>query len=44
VVERPAHRRRAFEPKIFAKAAWVIDDLLLLFVGMRPIVELMHLM
>jgi hypothetical protein len=31
-------------PRSFAKAAWVIDDLLLLFVGMRPIVELMHLM
>jgi len=38
-----AHQRHAFTPKTFAKATWTINDLLLPFIGKRPITELTHL-
>jgi integrase len=38
-----AHQRHAFTPKTFVKATWTINDLLLPFIGKRPITELTHL-
>src|SRR5580692_633357 len=37
------NQRRAFAPATFAKAEWTIKDLLLPFIGKRPITELTHL-
>ena len=37
------NQRRAFAPKTFAKARWTIDDLLIPFIGKRPITALTHL-
>jgi integrase len=37
------NQRRAFAPATFAKAEWTIKDLLIPFIGKRPITELTHL-
>jgi hypothetical protein len=35
-------QRHAFAPKTFAKAEWTVNDLLIPFIGKRPIIALTH--